>query len=206
MLVLNNSYELGTTYLQVFLLWMFCSELVSFACVYFVITVEMARAANSPVFGPSVTVLKQSASNFFSDDVTPGRYSLLAKNFCFLQSFIIQQRIFFTAVLSILPFCQRSVSLVSTQISEPCQESIKATNIFVYSLSPRFRFRTSIPKLSTAMYPFRISVYEHVPLKFLMTKSLRKVKKYIYCTSKHLLILKIILTDVDLCINASISK
>jgi len=30
----------------------------------------MARAANSPVFGPSATVLKQSASNFFSDDVT----------------------------------------------------------------------------------------------------------------------------------------
>ena len=51
--------------------------------------IEMARAANSPVFGLSATVLKQSASNFFSDDVTPGRYSLLAKNFCFLQSFII---------------------------------------------------------------------------------------------------------------------
>jgi len=45
--------------------------------------------ANSPVFGPSATVLKQSASNIFSDDVTPGRYSLLAKNFCFFQSFII---------------------------------------------------------------------------------------------------------------------
>jgi len=27
MLVLNNLYELGTTYLQVFLLWMLCSEL-----------------------------------------------------------------------------------------------------------------------------------------------------------------------------------
>jgi len=51
--------------------------------------VEMARAANSPVFGPSAAVLKQSASNFFSDDVTPGRYCLLAKNLCFLQSFII---------------------------------------------------------------------------------------------------------------------
>ena len=38
---------------------------------------EMARAANSPVFGPSATVLKQSASNFFSDDVTPGRYGPL---------------------------------------------------------------------------------------------------------------------------------
>jgi len=39
MLVLNNSYELGTTYLQVFLLWMLCSELVlSFACIYFVVS------------------------------------------------------------------------------------------------------------------------------------------------------------------------
>jgi len=56
------------------------------------------------------------------------------------------------------------------------------------------------------MYPFRISLYEHVPLKVLMTKRLRKIKKYIYCTNNHLLILKIIFTDVDLCINASISK
>ena len=56
------------------------------------------------------------------------------------------------------------------------------------------------------MNPFRISLYEHVPRKFLMTERLRKIKKYIYCTNKHLLILKIILTDVDLCINASISK
>jgi len=39
MLVSNNSYELATTYLQVLLLWMFCSEVVvSFACVYFVVT------------------------------------------------------------------------------------------------------------------------------------------------------------------------
>jgi len=52
-----------------------------------------------------------------------------------------------------------------------------------------------------AMYPFRISLYEHVPLKFLMTKRLRKK-----CTNKHLLILKIIIIDVDLRINASVSK
>ena len=39
MLAFNNSYELGTIYLQVFLLWMLCSELVlSVACVYFVVT------------------------------------------------------------------------------------------------------------------------------------------------------------------------
>jgi len=52
------------------------------------------------------------------------------------------------------------------------------------------------------MYPFSISLYEHVPLKFLMTKRLRKIKKYIYYTNKHvglLVILKIILTDVELC-------
>ena len=56
------------------------------------------------------------------------------------------------------------------------------------------------------MYPFRISLYEHDTLKFLMTKRLRKIKKYIYCTNKYLLILKIILTDVDLSLTASISK
>ena len=39
-----------------------------------------------------------------------------------------------------------------------------------------------------------------------MTKRLRKIKKYIYCTNKHLLILNVMFTDVDLCINASISK
>jgi len=53
--------------------------------------IEMARAANSPVFGPSATVLKQSASNFFSDDVIPGRYRPLQsarQKFCFLQNFI----------------------------------------------------------------------------------------------------------------------
>jgi len=46
---------------------------------------------------------------------------------------------------------------------------MKATNNFIYSLSPRFRFRTGVPKLSLAMFPFRISIDEHVPLKFLMT-------------------------------------
>jgi len=50
MLVLNNSYELTATYLQVFLLWMFCSELVlSFACVYFVVTGHFM-----PVWGLSI--------------------------------------------------------------------------------------------------------------------------------------------------------
>ena len=37
-LVLNNFYELGTTYLLVLFFWILCAELVlSFACVYFVV-------------------------------------------------------------------------------------------------------------------------------------------------------------------------
>jgi len=58
-------------------------------CLLPLLELEMARAANSQVFGPSAKVLKQSASNFFSDVVITGRCSLLAKNFCVLQSFII---------------------------------------------------------------------------------------------------------------------
>ena len=84
---------------------------------------EMAWAANSPVFGPSVTVLKQSASNFFSDDVIPGRYGPLQsarQNFLFFAKFHNLTKNIFAAVISILRFCQPSVSLVSMQISEPC--------------------------------------------------------------------------------------
>ena len=83
----------------------------------------MARAANSPVLGPSDKVLKQSASNFFSDDITPGRYGPLQsarQKFLFFAKFHNLTKNIFAAVLSILPFCQRSVSLVSMQISEPC--------------------------------------------------------------------------------------
>jgi len=50
MLALSSSYELATTYLQVYLLWMFCSEpVLSFACVYFVITGHFL-----PVWGLSI--------------------------------------------------------------------------------------------------------------------------------------------------------
>jgi len=52
----------------------------------------------------------------------------------------------------------------------------KRQTLFIYRVSPRFRFR-SIPKLSLAMYPFSISLYEHVSLKFLMTKRMRKTTK-----------------------------
>jgi len=37
----------------------------------------MARAVNSPVFGPSASVLKQSANNFVNGDVIPDRYGPL---------------------------------------------------------------------------------------------------------------------------------
>jgi len=70
---------------------------------------------------------------------------------------------------------------------------IKATNTFIYSmlLLPRFRFRTGFPKLSRGMYPFSISIDEHVPLKFLMAKTLRKITKICLPIS---MILKIIFT------------
>ena len=125
-------------------------------------------------------VLKQSANNFFSDDFIAGRYGPLLsarRRVLFFAKFQNLRTNFFAAVLSIIPLCQRSFSLVSTQIREPCYESTKATEAVIYSWSPRFRFRTSISKLSLAMYPFSISLYEHVPLKFLMTKRLRKITK-----------------------------
>jgi len=40
----------------------------------------------------------------------------------------------FATVLSILPLCQSSVSLVSTQITQPCCESITATDTFIFSV------------------------------------------------------------------------
>jgi len=37
-----------------------------------------------------------------------------------------------------------------------------------------------VPKHSLAVFPFNISIDEQVPLKFLMTKRLRKITKRIY--------------------------
>jgi len=39
------------------------------------------------------------------------------------------------------------------------------------------RFRTSVIKLYLAMHPCSISIDEHVPLKFLMTKTLWKITR-----------------------------
>ena len=60
-----------------------------------------------------------------------------------------------------------------------------------------FRFRTGVIKLSLVMYPFSISIDEYAPLKFLMTKAVENNKNVL--TNKHIMILKIIFTDV--CIN-----
>jgi len=61
-----------------------------------------------------------------------------------------------------------------------------------------FRFRTGVNviKLSLAMYPFSISINEHVLLKFLMTKRLWKITRMYFFQYKHIVILKIIFTDV----------
>jgi len=63
---------------------------------------------------------------------------------------------------------------------------------------PRFRLRTGVSKLSLAMNPFSISIDEHVLLKFLVAKRLRKITK-IYLPIRMLL--KIIFTDE--CVNIS---
>jgi len=63
-----------------------------------------------------------------------------------------------------------------------------------------FRFRTGVTKTSLAMYPSSISIDEHVPLKFLMTKTLLENNKNVF-TNKHIIILKIIFNDI--CINIS---
>jgi len=69
---------------------------------------------------------------------------------------------------------------------------------FSLSLLPRLRFRTGVTKLFLAIYPFSILKDEHVPLKFLMTKRLRKITNLYLPIS---MILKMIFTDE--CINIS---
>jgi len=56
-------------------------------------TLGMAWAANSSVFGLSAKGLQQSAKNFLSGNVIPGRCGLLANKakICFLQTFKIKQ-------------------------------------------------------------------------------------------------------------------
>ena len=79
-------------------------------------------------------VLKQSTNNLINGDVIPGRYGPLQsarRRFCFFAKFQNLTTNFFAAVLSILPLYEHSVSLVSTQISEPCYESSRATDTFI---------------------------------------------------------------------------
>jgi len=65
-------------------------------------------------------------------------------------------------------------------------------------------FSTRTP-LYLCVMALNIKKWAYSP-KISYDKKAEENKKYIYCTNKHLLILKIILTAVDLCINASILK
>jgi len=67
-------------------------------------------------------VLKQSVNDFFSGDVIPGHYGLLANmaKLCFFAKFQNLTMKLFAAVLSLSLFCSYSVSLVSMQMSEAC--------------------------------------------------------------------------------------
>jgi len=40
--------------------------------------------------------------------------------------------------------------------------------------------RAGVPKLSLFMYPFSISIDEHVPLKLLIAKRVRKITKNVH--------------------------
>ena len=63
MIALSSSYELATTYLQVYLLWMFCSELVlSFACVYFVITDHLLPVWDLSILRANLASTEKSAA------------------------------------------------------------------------------------------------------------------------------------------------
>jgi len=133
-----------------------------------------------------------------------GRCSLLAENLCFLQ-FQNLTTDFFAAVLSILPLCQSSVSLVSTQITEPCYESIKAKVTFIY---------TAVCCWGVGLGQVFPNFPGHVPLQhFVIWTCIPKISydrktvennKNIFANI-DLMILKIF-TDVDLCTNMSISK
>ena len=117
------------------------------------VTLEMPRPLGVRSSGSPLKVLKQSANNFFSGDVIPGRYGSLqsarqlGENFCFWKVLKSNKKMFCCCSLHftvLLMFCF-TCSLVSTQTSELCYESIKATNAFIYSLSlsPGFRQKLS---------------------------------------------------------------
>jgi len=82
----------------------------------------MARPLTVQSSGSPLKVLKQSANKFFSGDVIPGRCGLLGNKakLLFFANFHKVTMKGFPAVISLLPFCTYSVSLVSMQISEPC--------------------------------------------------------------------------------------
>jgi len=63
LLVLNNLYELGATYLKVFLLWMLCSEpVLPIACVYFVVSAHFMPFLGFSVLRANLASIEKSAA------------------------------------------------------------------------------------------------------------------------------------------------
>jgi len=53
----------------------------------------------------------------------------------------------------------------------------RATHASAQSTPKAQVYRTGVTNLSLTMYPFTISIYEHVPLKFPVTKRVSKIPK-----------------------------
>jgi len=63
LVVLNNLYELGATYLQVFLPWMLCSEpVLSFVCVYFVVSAHFMPFRGFSILRANLASIEKSAA------------------------------------------------------------------------------------------------------------------------------------------------
>jgi len=54
---------------------------------------------------------------------------------------------------------------------------MKKTVVKALLIKQTLSSKAGVPKLYLAMYPISISIDEHVPLKFLMTKWMRKITK-----------------------------
>jgi len=58
-------------------------------------------------------------------------------------------------------------------------QSRKIDLFFVAATSNRY-FNPGVPQLSLSMYPLGISIDEHVPLKLLIAKKVRKITKNVH--------------------------
>jgi len=132
----------------------------------------MARAANSPVFGASAEDLKQSANKWrHSGPLRPVRQ--LGKNFLLCKVSKSNNEFCGSANVPFHLFPRKSVNHVMNQSKQQTLSFIVCLCRWGLGVG----FGEGFPKLFLAIYPFSISIDEHVPLKFLMTKRLRKITK-----------------------------